>query len=165
MCLLAIGKNYFSKCCGARAPLVSQASLIEGAIIEVKYYISNKMQRQGFSTKNIEYFERDFLDQTGTIEASSLRINSLGNLSLYHLKGMPKFWEIKDSNILNRVMENIVSGFYEGDIPIIFSAFGGKTGLEIIFGTSDIEKSRLDNNSQILNSARAPRNHLPSIFS
>ena len=70
------------------------------------------MQRQGFSTKNIEYFERDFLDQTGTIDASSLRINNLGNLSLYHLKGMPKFWEIKDTNILNRVMENIVSGFY-----------------------------------------------------
>jgi hypothetical protein len=111
------------------------------------------MQRQGFSTKNIEYFERDFLDQTGVIQTSSLRINNLGNLDLYHLKGISKFWENEAPHLLNQVIENMVSGFYEGDLPIIFSAFGGKTGLEIYFGTSNTENSRLADKSEILKSS------------
>ena len=109
------------------------------------------MQRQGFSTNNIEYFERDFLDKLGEIiQTSSLQNDKLGTLDLFHLKGMPKFWETKNTDLLNQVMENMVSGLYEGNIPIIFSAFGGKAGLEIIFGTSKSNSANLENNSEIL---------------
>ena len=112
------------------------------------------MHRQGFSTKNIEYFERDFLDQIeGKIDASSLRINALDNLKLFHLKGMPKFWETDNIDFLNLVMENTVAGFYEGNIPIIFSAFGGESGLEIIYGTWGTDNPRSENNSKILYSS------------
>lgn len=72
------------------------------------------MHRQDFSTKNIEYFERDFLDQIGgKIDTSRLNTNTLENLNLFHLKGMPKFWETKNINFLNLVMENTIAGFYE----------------------------------------------------
>ena len=49
------------------------------------------MQRQGFSPKNIEYFERDFIDQiNGYVNSSTLNLKSLGKVHLFHLKGMPK---------------------------------------------------------------------------
>ncbi len=112
------------------------------------------MHRQGFSTTNIEYFERDFLDQIeGKIDTSSLRMNALDNLKLFHLKGMPKIWETDNIDFLHQVMENTVAGFYEGDIPIIFSVFGGESGLEIIFGTWGTDKPRSENDSKILYSS------------
>jgi hypothetical protein len=111
------------------------------------------MHRQGFSTKNIEYFERDFLDETeGRIDTSSLSINALENLKIFHISGIPKFWEPQNIIFLYQVMENTVAGFYEGNIPLIFSAFGGESGLEIIIGTWGFDKSISESNSNILHS-------------
>ena len=111
------------------------------------------MHRQGFSTKNIEYFERDFLEHLGVINSSNLETSNLGNLRLFHLRGLPKFWETKNPGYLTKIMENIVAGLYEGEIPILFSAFGGQTGLEIIFGTWNTDPNKIENISEILQSS------------
>jgi len=111
------------------------------------------MHRQGFSTKNIEYFERDFLENLGVINSSNLETSNLGNLRLFHLRGLPKFWETKNPGYLTQIMENIVAGLYEGEIPLLFSAFGGQTGLEIIFGTWNTDSNKIENLSEILQSS------------
>jgi hypothetical protein len=110
------------------------------------------MHRQGFSTKNIEYFERDFLDQIVKVDSANLNIKSLENLELFRLTGIPRFWG-KNDDPLNLVMENTIAGFYEGNIPIVFSVFGGKTGLEIFFGTWSSNQVKSENNSKILHSS------------
>lgn len=110
------------------------------------------MQRQGFSTKNIEYFERDFLDQLGSINSSTMKITSLGRIQLFHVKGLPKFWEERggDSGSIQIFMEDLVAGLNESRVPVLFSVFGDKGGLEIVFGTFTDDGHSLEKNSEIL---------------
>ena len=47
----------------------------------------------GLFSRNIEYFERDFLDNLkGVVESSGVNVKRLGNLRLYRVRGLPKFW-------------------------------------------------------------------------
>jgi hypothetical protein len=111
------------------------------------------MQRQGFSPRNIQYFERDFLDQLrGVINSTSLNLKRLGNLRLFHIKGLPKFWGEgrEDSVSIGLVTEDLVSGLFESGVPIFFSAFGKDGGLEIIYGTFAEEGLALNVNAEIL---------------
>ena len=59
------------------------------------------MQSQGFFPRNIEYFERDFLDNLkGVVESSGVNVKRLGSLRLYRVRGLPKFWgERKEDSI------------------------------------------------------------------
>jgi hypothetical protein len=111
------------------------------------------MQRSGVSPKNIEYFERDFLDQlNGVISSDTLRLNGLGREKLYHIKGLPKFWgeRSEDSIKIQQVIEDLVSGFFESQVPLIYSVFGGKEGLEISYGTFSNDTPLLEKHANIL---------------
>jgi hypothetical protein len=111
------------------------------------------MQRQGFSPRNIQYFERDFLDQLrGVVNSNSLNVKSLGALRLFHVKGLPKFWgeRRQDSISISLVTEDLVSGLFESGVPVVFSAFGKDGGLEIVYGTFSEDGSSLNVNAEIL---------------
>lgn len=111
------------------------------------------MQRQGFSPKNIEYFEKDFLDQrNGLADSSSINVKRLDVLQLFHVKGLPNFWgEQKEESItIGLVMEDLISGLFESRIPLYFSAFGKMGGLEIVYGTFADDNSALNNYAEIL---------------
>ena len=111
------------------------------------------MQSQGFFPRNIEYFERDFLDNMkGVVEASGVNVKSLGSLRLYRVRGLPKFWgERKEDSIsIKHVTEDLVSGLFESRVPLFFSAFGGVGGLEIAYGTFTDDESTLDNKAETL---------------
>ncbi len=111
------------------------------------------MQSQGFFPRNIEYFERDFLDQMrGVVDSSGINVKGLGNLRLFRVKGLPKFWgERKEDSIsIKHVMEDLVSGLFESRVPLFFSAFGKGGGLEIAYGTFTDDGPTLENKAEIL---------------
>jgi hypothetical protein len=112
------------------------------------------MQRQGFSPRNIEYFERDFLDKmNGVVDSpQGISVKRLGNLQVFHVKGLPKFWgnRQEDSVTIRLVMEDLVSGLFESGVPLFFSAFGKGGGLEIVYGTFSDDDLTLINNAEIL---------------
>jgi DNA helicase HerA-like ATPase len=111
------------------------------------------MQRPGFSPKNIEYFERDFLDELNEkLSSNTLRLQSMGNKKLYHIKGLPKFWgeRSEDSVKIQHIIEDLVSGIFESKVPLIYSVFGGKEGLEVSYGTYNNDMNQLERQANIL---------------
>lgn len=96
------------------------------------------MNKQSFSTRHIEYLEKDFLDDLGgKIDISSLNISELGEVRFLRVNGISNFWEsYKEKFIPLRIfMKDIISGLYEGGIPLIFAVLGRADKVEIIMGT------------------------------
>jgi len=99
----------------------------------------NEMSKQSFSTKHIEYLEKDFLDELGgRIDPSSFKGKDLGIDSLLKVKGLSSFWELSDEKVasLRLFMEDIISGLHEAEIPLIFGIFGGAEKVELVIGTT-----------------------------
>ena len=109
------------------------------------------MQRQGFSPKSIEYFERDFLEALdGIVPSSRLIIQNIGPSNFFQVKGLPKFWGEDPENSIGLVMENLISGIFESKVPLIFTVFGEDSGLEICYGTFTDDSSKLGVKTNIL---------------
>ena len=113
------------------------------------------MHRQSFSPQHIEYFERDFLDNYGgVLEDSALQTTRLGNTDFLRIRGLASFWELKQRDIftLRLLMEDIISGLYESNVPFIFSVLGTENDVEIIMGVY-CDAKPTDSNMNILTSA------------
>ncbi len=96
------------------------------------------MEKQTFSTAHIEYLEKDFLDTLhGKIDPSSLNISKLEEVRFLKISGISNFWELDKGKIisLRLFMQDILSGLYEGGIPLIFAIFGRTDKVEILLGT------------------------------
>ena len=60
------------------------------------------MSKQGFSTKHIEYLEKDFLDEFGgKITPSTVKTLSLGEPRLLKIKSLSSFWEMRDEKVVS----------------------------------------------------------------
>ena len=111
------------------------------------------MQRQAASPKNIEYFERDFLDLlNGSINVNTIQIQNLGAQRLFQIKGIPNFWGDRsdDSIKIQQVIEDLVSGVFESKVPLIYTVFRGKDGLQISYGTHSNDPPQLEKQANIL---------------
>lgn len=100
------------------------------------------MINQNISIARIEYLEKDFLNEFGgRIDLSSLKTSILGEPSLLRIKGMANFWELKDEKIisLRLFMEDILSGLYLAELPLIFGIFGRSGKVDILMGTVPVE--------------------------
>lgn len=96
------------------------------------------MTIQSFSTKHIEYLEKNFLDTFGgTIDVSLLNISELKEIRFLRINSISNFWEMYKEKVvsLRFFMEDIISGFYEENIPLIFAIFGKADRVEILVGT------------------------------
>jgi len=109
------------------------------------------MNRHAFSTEHIEYLEKNFLDNLeGKINTSSLKISTLGEARSLRISGISNFWESQKGKIitLRLFMEDIISGLYEGSIPLIFAIFTKADKVEVIMGTyaegSDLAENNLE---------------------
>ena len=110
------------------------------------------MNKQSLSTIHIEYLERDFLDNLGKIDTSSLNITGLKEVSFLKINGISNFWELHKEKIisLRLFMEDIISGLFEGSIPLLFVIFGKVDKVEIIIGTFADEGHTAKNNLEII---------------
>jgi hypothetical protein len=111
------------------------------------------MQRQGASPKNIEYFERDFLDHlNGNISVNTVQIQNVGAQMLFRVKGIPNFWgdQSDDSIKIQQVIEDLVSGVFESKVPLIYTVFRGNDGLQVSYGTHSNDPQLLERQANIL---------------
>lgn len=96
------------------------------------------MGQIAYSTEHIGYLTKDFLDEPDEkVELSTDIIFYPSNLQFLKITGMTRFWDIDKQRIipLRRLMEEVFSGFHEGQIPLIFAIFGRSDKTELFFGT------------------------------
>ena len=125
------------------------------------------MQRQGVSPKNIEYFERDFLDLlNGNISVKTIQVQNLGAQRLFRVKGIPNFWgdQSDDSIRIQQVIEDLISGVFESKVPLIYTVFKGNDGLQISYGTHSNDPQLLERQANILETSLTSSFHGIEIF-
>jgi hypothetical protein len=91
-----------------------------------------------FSTRHIEYLEKYFLDTLGDkISAYNLKTSELKETRFLRIDAISSFWELYKEKVvsLRSFMEDIISGFYEENIPLIFAILGKADKTEILIGT------------------------------
>lgn len=116
------------------------------------------MYSQDFSTKHIEYAEKGFLDGLTKINANTLNIKDIGDTRLLKVKGISNFWDYREekASSVRIFMEDVVSGFYEAGVPLIFGVFSKVDKVDILIGTCSIGPRSAEENLQIVrNSIRS----------
>jgi hypothetical protein len=94
----------------------------------------------GFSTKHIDYIERNYLDELdGEIEGRNIdfKIPSPGSLRFLKVLGISKLWEphAKEVASARYVMADVLAGLYGEKIPFVYVLLGGATRFDLYLGT------------------------------
>jgi hypothetical protein len=111
------------------------------------------MNKQSVSTGHIDYLEKDFLDNfRGKINVSSLNISEIREARFIKINEISNFWELHEKKItsLRLFMEDIISGLYEGNIPLIFAIFGKVDKVEIVIGSYARKNQSVEDNLEII---------------
>ena len=111
------------------------------------------MINQNISIARIEYLEKDFLNEFGgRIDLGGLKASSLGEPSLLRIQGMSNFWELRDEKIisLRLFMEDIISGLYLAELPLVFAVFGRSGKVDILMGTAPVEAQDVETSRTII---------------
>jgi hypothetical protein len=113
---------------------------------------------QNATTVQIEYLEKDFLDELhGKIIFSNLRTAPVGETRFVKICGIASSWVLSDGKgmSLRLFMEDIISGLYEGNIPLIFGIFGMKDKVEVTIGTFSGDGRQAEKNLEIIKTSLA----------
>jgi hypothetical protein len=100
-----------------------------------------------FSTKHIDYLERNYLDDlNGEIKDINLdfRIPNPENICLLKVLGISKLWEPHVEEVASAcyVMTDVLAGLYGEKIPFVYILIGGATRFDLCIGTYvEVDKS------------------------
>ncbi len=113
---------------------------------------------QNASTIHIEYLEKDFLDAlAGKIDIFNLKTVPVGETRFVRICGIASSWvssQGKEAS-LRTLMEDIISGLYEGNTPLIFGVFGMKDRVEVAIGTFSDTGLQAEKNLEVIKTSLA----------
>lgn len=102
-----------------------------------------------FSTKHIEYLERNYLDQLhGKLEEVSqdFLLPDMDSIGFVKILGISRFWEqYKEKIVSSRLlMEDITAGLYGEKMPLIYLIVGEPSKINLFIGTYQIKRGDIE---------------------